>query len=97
MPRNQYRRDKLFGVDIAPREQTGICTLLDGNLSLQPIPFDAGHFDSVSAFYFFKHVPRVLPTADGRATRFLSIEEMNEDWRVLRPGGLRYAVTPCYP
>lgn len=97
VPRNPYRRDELFGVDIAPRERHGVCTVLAGNLSLQPIPFDTDHFESVSAFDFFEHVPRVLPTADGRATRFPFIELMNEVSRVLRPGGLLYAMTPCYP
>ncbi len=96
VPRNPYGRDELCGVDIAPRLLPG-CTVLAGNLSLEPIPFATDHFDSVSAFDFLEHVPRVLPTADGRGTRFPFIELMNEISRVLRPGGLLYAVTPCYP
>jgi len=96
VPRNPYQRDELFGVDIAAREQPG-ATIVRGNLALEPIPFEASHFDSVSAFDLIEHVPRVLPTADGRATRFPFIELMNEISRVLRPGGLLYALTPCYP
>lgn len=96
VPRNPYRRDELCGVDISPRQLPG-CTVLAGNLSLEAIPFATDHFDSVSAFDFLEHVPRVLPTADGRGTRLPFIELMNEISRVLRPGGMLYAVTPCYP
>ena len=96
VPRNPYRRDELCGVDISPRQQPG-CTVLGGNLSIEPIPFPTDHFDSVSAFDFLEHVPRVLPTADGLGTRLPFIELMSEISRVLRPGGMLYAVTPCYP
>jgi SAM-dependent methyltransferase len=94
-PRNPYGRDELCGVDIAPPDgRTGIRR---ANLALEPIPFPDGHFDSVSAYDFLEHVPRVLPQADGRGTRFPFIELMNEIWRVLRPEGLFYASTPMYP
>ena len=94
-PRNPYGRDDLCGVDLCP--PAGQTHLRAANLVLQPIPFDSSSFDSVSAYDFFEHVPRVLPTADGLATRFPFIELMNEVWRVLKPGGLLYAVTPVFP
>ena len=97
VPRNPYHRSELYGVDIAPQQGAGSCQVLQGNLAVQAIPFDTGYFDSVSAFDFLEHVPRVLPTADGQGTRFPFIELMNEISRVLRPGGLLYAMTPCYP
>lgn len=94
-PRNPYQRDDLFGVDIAVAgDRPGIVAC---NLSLQPIPFPDDHFDSISAYDFFEHVPRVFPTADFQGTRFPFIELMNEAWRVLKPGGLLYASTPAYP
>ena len=93
-PRNPYRRDELFGVDLSGDDSGNV---RHANLALQPIPFGDGEFDSVSAYDFFEHVPRVLSTADGQATRFPFVELMNEVWRVLRPGGLLYASTPVYP
>lgn len=95
VPRNPYGHDELFGVDLSGSADGG--AIRRANLALQPIPFDSDHFDSVSAYDFLEHVPRVLPTPDGQATRFPFIELMNEVWRVLRPGGLFYAVTPVYP
>lgn len=97
VPRNPFRCHELYGVDLAPRHKSGDYSVRQGNLTLEPIPFDSNWFDSVSAYDFFEHVPRVLPTADGCATRFPFIELMNEISRVLRPGGMLHAVTPCYP
>ena len=97
VPRNPYQQDELFGVDIAPTENSAQITIRQANLTLQPIPFPDHYFDSLSAFDFLEHVPRVLPTPDGLSTRFPFIELMNEIHRVLRPGGILYALTPCYP
>jgi SAM-dependent methyltransferase len=97
-PRNPYRQAELYGIDI--REglaAEGVVAIAAANLSLAPIPFPDSHFDSVSAYDFFEHVPRVsLDHASGR-THFPFVELMNEIWRVLKPGGLLYAVTPAWP
>lgn len=95
VPRNPYQQAELFGVDLAGSSAGGV--IRRANLVTQPIPFDDSSFDSVSAYDFFEHVPRVVLTADGQGTRFPFIELMNEVWRVLKPGGLLYAVTPIYP
>lgn len=95
MPRNPYRRDELFGVDIVVAVPSA--NFKAANLALEAIPFADAMFDSVSAYDFLEHVPRLLPTADGRATRAPFIELMDEIWRVLRPGGLFYGQTPAYP
>lgn len=94
-PRNPYQRDLLFGVDLAGSSDGG--PIRQCNLALQPIPFPDSEFESVSAYDFLEHLPRVLATADQRATRFPFVELMNEVWRVLQPGGLFYASTPVYP
>lgn len=95
VPRNPYGRDELFGVDLAPPH--GDARFRQANLSLDRVPFPDDHFDSVSAYDFLEHVPRVLPTADGRSTRAPFVELMDEIHRVLRPNGLLYALTPVYP
>lgn len=95
-PRNPYARDELFGIDLAGASADS-GSIRRANLVLQPIPFADSHFDSVSAYDFLEHVPRVLPTVDGQATRFPFIELMNEVWRVLVPGGRFFALTPAYP
>ena len=82
-PRNPYGRDELHGIDLAPRHEPGAFEVRRANLALEPIPYPDDHFDSVSAYDFLEHVPRVLPTADGRDTRFPFVELMNEVWRVL--------------
>lgn len=96
-PRNPYLRDELYGVDIADERVSELATIRMANLAVHAIPFPDRYFDSVSAFDFLEHMPRVLPTADGAATRFPFIELMNEVHRVLKPRGLFYALTPCYP
>jgi len=95
-PRNPYGRARLFGVDLAPAATTA-AEIRGANLALEPIPFPDDHFASVSAYDFLEHVPRILPTADGKGTRFPFVELMNEIWRVLAPDGLFYGHTPAYP
>ena len=96
VPRNPYQRGELCGVDIQALSLPDI-DYRSANLSIEPIPFPDNHFQSVSAFDFIEHVPRILPTPDGLATRFPFIELMNQVWRVLAPGGLFYAITPAFP
>lgn len=97
-PHNPYRKPQLFGIDIRRGciEDPGL-QFAKANLALEPIPHPDNHFGSVSAFDFIEHVPRILPTRDGTDTRFPFVELMNEVWRVLRPGGRFYALTPAYP
>lgn len=94
-PRNPYARDAVWGVDISESAASEHSNIKLCNVALDPIPFEDAFFDSVSAYDFLEHLPRML-ISDGR-TRFPFVEFMNEVWRVLKPGGLFYAVTPAYP
>jgi SAM-dependent methyltransferase len=94
-PRNPYERLELYGVDLSVAEPSA--TFRQANLALEPIPFPDDHFQSVSAYDFLEHVPRILTCSGGAGTRLPFVELMNEIWRVLAPGGLLYAQTPVYP
>ncbi|GAP36662.1 hypothetical protein ABXN37_16090 [Piscinibacter sakaiensis] len=95
-PRNPYGRPALHGIDIRPFAAQVPFEFRAANVVVDPIPYEADHFGSVSAFDFLEHVPRVLP-APGGGTRFPFVELMGEVWRVLAPGGRFYALTPVFP
>lgn len=96
-PRNPYGQAELYGIDTMPSPDTGKAIIRQANLTVEPIPFPDSHFDSISAYDFIEHVPRIFPTADFKGTRAPFIELMNEIWRTLKPGGLFYASTPIFP
>ena len=88
-PRNPYRRDEMWGIDISKEVLQLGNNIKFSDLSVEKIPFEGDYFDSVSAYDFL--------ASNGDHMRFPFIELMNEIWRVLKPGGLLYAVTPAYP
>ncbi|MFZ2651212.1 MAG: class I SAM-dependent methyltransferase [Burkholderiaceae bacterium] len=96
-PRNPYHCDEVHAVDLVLPTGMDAARFVQANLSVEPIPHPDSSFDSVSAFDFLEHVPRVLATPDGRGTRFPFIELMNQIHRVLKPAGRFYALTPAYP
>lgn len=96
-PRNPYGRSQLCGIDVRPPPSAVAFEHRVANLVLEPIPYPDDSFASVSAYDFIEHVPRLLPTADGRDTVFPFVRLMNEVWRVLSPGGRFYALTPAFP
>jgi SAM-dependent methyltransferase len=96
-PRNPFGRDEVHAIDLMLPEGFDPARFAAVNLSVAPIPYPQGYFESVSAYDFLEHVPRVLPSADGRTTVLPFIRLMNEIWRVLAPGGRFYAITPAVP
>lgn len=97
-PRNPYGCEELYGVDLrAGLTAVGVKEIVGANLSIDAIPFPDDHFDSVSAYDFLEHVPRVALNYATGTTQFPFILLMNEVWRVLKPGGMFYAVFPAYP
>jgi len=98
VPRNPYGRERLCGIDIrADLTADPAVEIRAANLSCEPIPYPDNHFDSVSAYDFLEHVPRVSIDHARRTTHFPFVQLINEVWRVSKPGGLFYAVTPAYP
>ena len=94
-PRNPFDADEVFGVDIRAPENGDGEHFKVANLTIQPIPFPDDYFDSVSAYDFLEHIPRVI--IYNEKTRLPFVELMNEIYRVLKPSGELYALTPYFP
>ena len=95
-PRNPFSADELYGVDIIDINNLYLnFKYAKCNLSLDPLPFDDDYFDSVSAYDLFEHILRVHIVNE--KTKFPFVDLMSEVYRVLKPGGQLYALTPVYP
>lgn len=94
-PRNPLNQDELFGIDLSAPEGDSRFKRVD--LSFDALPFETSSFDSVSAYDFIEHIPRVINDTANRTTRFPFVALMNEIHRVLKPGGRFISSTPCYP
>ncbi len=95
-PRNPYNRLEIYGVDISLASENS-SNFKSANLFSENIPFETNFFDSVSAYDFLEHVPRVITHSNSYEIRFAFIELMFEIWRVLKPDGFFLASTPFYP
>ncbi len=93
-PRNPFNCNELYGVDII-KQQSNDFNYQQCNVILEKLPFDDSSFDSVSAYDFLEHIPRL--SIINNETQFPFINFMNEAYRVLKPNGIFYAITPCYP
>lgn len=93
-PRNPYNCEALYGVDILDQKMSDF-NYQQCNVVLEKLPFNDSTFDSVSAYDFLEHIPRFAIIDNN--TQFPFINFMNEAYRVLKPGGVFYAITPCYP
>jgi len=93
-PRNPFNCDELYGVDIVEQQPKGF-NYKQCNVIFEPLPFDNDTFDSVSAYDFLEHVPRTTTINNKGVFPFIHV--MNEAYRVLKPGGTFYAITPGYP
>jgi len=93
-PRNPFNASKLYGVDIIDLE-TNHFHYHKCNLIYDVLPFSDSSFESVSAYDFLQIIPRNA-IINGTGV-FPFIHVMNEIYRVLKPGGIFYAITPGYP
>lgn len=90
--RNPYGAQETYGIDIAPSELPNV---KKSDLVIEPIPYPDNYFNYVTAYDFIEHIPRILYVNGERLSPFINV--MNEIWRVLTPGGVFRAHTPCYP
>jgi len=100
-PKNPYNMESLFGVDIEKIVKTNtyeknIIEIKQANLTFGKIPYKSNFFDSVSAYDFIEHIPRIINIGH-KKSRYAFIELMNEIYRVLKHEGKFYAMTPAYP
>lgn len=96
-PRNPYGFKSLHALDIYEPEDLPInITFTKANLTLQPIPYADNTFDSISAYDFIEHIPRIL-AINQDTTKLPFVDLMSEIWRVLKPNGMFYALTPAFP
>jgi SAM-dependent methyltransferase len=93
-PRNPFQCDELYGVDIIEQSNDSF-NYKKSNIVLEALPYRDSLFNSVSAYDFIEHIPRF--TIINNKTTFPFIEFMNEVYRVLKPNGVFYAITPAYP
>ena len=97
-PKNPYDYEALYGIDLRAHEaKAGNAIVLGANLAMEAIPFPDNHFDAVSAYDFFEHIPRVALDYRSNTSKFPFVDLMSEIWRVLKPDGLLYAITPAFP
>ena len=94
IPRNPFECDELHGVDVMDIQLAG-CSYKQVNVVTEKLPYTDSYFDSVSAYDFLGIIPR--SAISNNTMRFPFIELMNEIYRVLKPGGIFYAVSPYYP
>jgi SAM-dependent methyltransferase len=99
-PKNPYAKDLIYGIDIAEIDlkscnQDNLVEIKKANLIIDDIPYPSNFFDSVSAYDFLEHIPRII--INKASSRNAFIEIMNEIFRVLKDGGRVYAQTPFFP
>lgn len=90
-PKNPFNADEVFGVDIRDDVAAGIRR---ADLVVEPIPWEDGAFEYVTAYDFLEHIPRLIYVPERRNA---FVEVMNEIWRVMAEGGLFLSMTPAYP
>lgn len=93
-PRNPFGAERLVGVDIIPvssmpNRPSFEYVQID---SSREIPLPDGSVDSISGFDFLEHLNRGNGSSQNEFIGFMS-----EAFRLLRPGGVLFLVTPAFP
>ena len=95
IPRNPFGSKKIIGADLSKSAPFQTSEILEYR-QITPgasLPFDDDSLEAITGFDVIEHLPRQSAGPGGNAF----IETMNEFYRVLKPGGILLAVTPCYP
>lgn len=93
-PRNPFGAERLIGIDIISddnlknQEQFQYLEVLPGS----KIPMGDRTVDSISGYDFLEHLGRGNGSINNQFISF-----MNEAYRVLRPDGILFLVTPAWP
>ena len=94
-PRNPFNANNFFACDfIAPSKQVDKVTFVECDLT-EKLPFKTNSFSSISAYDVLEHIPRWQKEKNDVSFPFINL--MSEIFRVLKPGGYFYAITPMYP
>lgn len=94
-PRNPFKSQDVYACDLLDPERVSLeyqyqqCDITLG------LPYDSNYFATVSAYDVLEHVPRNR-LENGKSV-FPFVRLMSEIHRVLKPGGIFYAVTPMFP
>lgn len=104
-PRNPFKAQTIFGVDIVGQsssfEKEEFLVDHDGQRAtfnrltisrFQKLPIQDAYFDAVTMFDVLEHLSR-----EPREHSNEFISTLNEVHRILKPGGIFFAVTPCFP
>jgi len=91
-PKNPFSATSLHGVDIRENAEKNV---VYADLLHAPLPFEDATFEYVTAHDLLEHIPRVA--GSGVETQFPFVNLMNEIFRVLKPGGVLFAIQPVFP